>query len=109
MLLSQSAGLVSAADSIAGLVSALPAPRAVWVMVPAGSITEQVVTELLDALEPGDTISAFLRPNPAFHMDEGKVPVILVGAGSGESGMSAEEEKKIWESWGVKSPPTPDG
>lgn len=23
--------------------------------------------------------------------------------------MSAEEEKKIWESWGVKSPPTPDG
>ena len=44
------------AESLAGLVSALPAPRAVWVMVPAGHITESVVQELIGLLEPGDCI-----------------------------------------------------
>ena len=44
------------ADSLAGLVSALPAPRAVWVMVPAGHITESVVQELIGLLDPGDCI-----------------------------------------------------
>ena len=40
-------------SSLADLVAALPAPRAVWVMVPAGHITESVVTELIGLLEPG--------------------------------------------------------
>ena len=44
------------ASSIAELVAAMPAPRAVWVMVPAGRITDAVVTEVLAALEPGDVI-----------------------------------------------------
>jgi 6-phosphogluconate dehydrogenase len=44
------------ATSMAGLVAALPAPRTVWVMVPAGHITESVVTELIDLLSPGDCI-----------------------------------------------------
>jgi 6-phosphogluconate dehydrogenase len=44
------------ADSLRNLVLALPAPRAVWVMVPAGAITEQVVSELTALLEPGDVI-----------------------------------------------------
>ncbi|CAB4666014.1 unannotated protein [freshwater metagenome] len=44
------------ADSLSALVTALPTPRAVWVMVPAGAITEQVVTELAGLLEPGDAI-----------------------------------------------------
>jgi 6-phosphogluconate dehydrogenase len=38
------------------LVAALTPPRAVWVMVPAGAITERTVAALGDALEPGDTI-----------------------------------------------------
>jgi 6-phosphogluconate dehydrogenase len=42
--------------SVADLVAALPAPRTVWVMVPAGPITESVVTELGGLLEPGDLI-----------------------------------------------------
>ena len=42
--------------SIAELVAVLDAPRAVWVMVPAGEITESTVQALADALEPGDTI-----------------------------------------------------
>ena len=44
------------AASLADLVTALPAPRTVWVMVPAGHITEGVVTDLIGLLEPGDCI-----------------------------------------------------
>jgi 6-phosphogluconate dehydrogenase len=38
------------------LVEALEPPRAVWVMVPAGAITEHAIAELADLLSPGDTI-----------------------------------------------------
>ena len=44
------------AYSIAELVGRLAKPRAVWVMVPAGDATEAQITELLEHLEPGDTI-----------------------------------------------------
>ena len=37
----------------------------------------------LMALEPGDTVAAFLRRNPAFHAGRDRVPLILVGAGTG--------------------------
>jgi 6-phosphogluconate dehydrogenase len=42
--------------SIAELVSKLDKPRTVWVMVPAGDATEAQIAELLEHLEPGDTI-----------------------------------------------------
>ena len=45
-----------AAFSIAELVQKLAKPRAVWIMVPAGDATEAQVQELLQHLEPGDTI-----------------------------------------------------
>ena len=45
-----------AAYSIEELVGKLEAPRAVWVMVPAGDATEAQITELLEHLQPGDTI-----------------------------------------------------
>ena len=38
------------------LVAALAKPRAVWVMVPAGQITEQTVSALGELMEAGDTI-----------------------------------------------------
>ena len=38
------------------LVEAPEPPRAVWVMVPAGAITEHAIAELADLLSPGDTI-----------------------------------------------------
>jgi 6-phosphogluconate dehydrogenase len=44
------------AGSLDELVAALEPPRAVWLMLPAGAITEGVVTELAAHLEPGDTI-----------------------------------------------------
>ncbi|MEY2849578.1 MAG: decarboxylating 6-phosphogluconate dehydrogenase [Actinomycetota bacterium] len=42
--------------SLADLAEALPTPRIVWVMVPAGAITTQVVTDLVAVLSPGDLI-----------------------------------------------------
>ena len=44
------------AFSLAELVGKLAAPRAVWVMVPAGDATEAMIDELMGLLEPGDTI-----------------------------------------------------
>ncbi|MGE5198836.1 MAG: PepSY domain-containing protein [Rhodospirillaceae bacterium] len=37
----------------------------------------------LTALEPGDTVTAFLRRNPGFRPGRGKAPLILIGAGTG--------------------------
>jgi 6-phosphogluconate dehydrogenase len=44
------------ADSLAELKSQLEAPRAFWMMVPSGEITEGVFQELLGLAEEGDTI-----------------------------------------------------
>jgi 6-phosphogluconate dehydrogenase len=44
------------AQDIAGLVRATDAPRHVWVMLPAGAVTEAMVGQLADLLSPGDTI-----------------------------------------------------
>ena len=37
----------------------------------------------LFGLEPGDTVSAFLRRNPGFYAGRGRAPLILIGAGTG--------------------------
>jgi 6-phosphogluconate dehydrogenase len=46
----------STAGSLAELVKQLDRPRAVWLMVPAGEITEQTVTNLLDLLGRDDVL-----------------------------------------------------
>jgi 6-phosphogluconate dehydrogenase len=43
-------------ETLAALVAKLSAPRVVWMMVPAGEITESTVTSLLALLQQGDTI-----------------------------------------------------
>ncbi|HEY0919975.1 PepSY domain-containing protein [Devosia sp.] len=40
-------------------------------------------SEFLHALAPGDTIEAFVRPNPEFRPGRGREPVIMIGAGTG--------------------------
>jgi 6-phosphogluconate dehydrogenase len=47
---------VEAADSLAALVGKLAAPRAVWMMVPAGAITDSTVDALLGLLGADDTL-----------------------------------------------------
>ena len=44
------------AQNVAALVAKLPAPRAIWIMVPAGEATEAVLAQLLAACAPGDVI-----------------------------------------------------
>ncbi|MBS0517802.1 MAG: decarboxylating 6-phosphogluconate dehydrogenase [Proteobacteria bacterium] len=46
----------TAADSLAAVVKALNAPRTVWVMLPAGKITEETIAELAGLMQPGDVI-----------------------------------------------------
>lgn len=43
-------------DGLADLVSKLSAPRAVWMMLPAGEVTENTILQLMELLSPGDTI-----------------------------------------------------
>ena len=40
-------------------------------------------SNFLHALKPGETIEAFIQPNPRFRPASGKKPVILIGAGTG--------------------------
>ncbi len=44
------------ATSLEDLAANLSAPRAVWVMVPAGQITDTTIAALADVLEPGDVV-----------------------------------------------------
>ena len=49
-------GGATGVGSLAELVAALPAPRAAWVMVPAGDPTESTVRALGEALSRGDAV-----------------------------------------------------
>ena len=53
--LAKEAGLIPA-ESVRDLVSKLEAPRRVWLMLPAGSVTEGYVTQLVACLDAGDVL-----------------------------------------------------
>jgi 6-phosphogluconate dehydrogenase len=73
------------ATSVPDLVKRLTPPRAAWVMLPAGKVTEDCVNQLAELLEPGDTIidggntmfkddvrrAAALKPKGLTYMDVG--------------------------------------
>lgn len=43
-------------DSLADLISKLPSPRVVWLMLPAGDVTEAHIKECMTLLAPGDVL-----------------------------------------------------
>lgn len=43
-------------DSLKALVQALPAPKTVWLMVPAGGVVDGTIAALRDLLSPGDVV-----------------------------------------------------
>ena len=51
----QTAGAIGV-RTLPELVQALAAPRSIWLMVPAGEPTEQLITTLTPLLQPGDTL-----------------------------------------------------
>lgn len=42
--------------TLAELAAAVPAPRVIWVMVPSGRITDEVIREVAEVLDPGDLV-----------------------------------------------------
>ena len=50
------AGTIATASSLRELVGALSAPRVVWLMLPAGNVTEAGIDELGACLAPGDLV-----------------------------------------------------
>lgn len=47
---------VSDVATLAELAAALPAPRVIWVMVPSGAVTDTVIRDVAEVLEPGDLV-----------------------------------------------------
>lgn len=66
------------AYTLAELVEKLAAPRAIWVMLPAGDVTEQAVDQLADLLSPGDTI---IEAGNTFYKDDIRRAEALRGRG----------------------------
>ncbi len=79
--------------SLADMVSRLPSPRAVWVMVPAGDITEKVILALGDLLESGDAIidggNSFYQDDVrrAAHLADKGIHLIDAGTSGGVWGL----------------------
>jgi 6-phosphogluconate dehydrogenase len=66
------------ARSLEELVAKLPAPRAVWVMVPAGAPTEETVRILGERLASGDTV---IDGGNSFFKDDVRRARLLAGKG----------------------------
>ncbi len=66
------------ARSLEELVAKLPAPRAVWVMVPAGAPTEETVRALAERLAAGDTV---IDGGNSFFKDDVRRSRLLAGRG----------------------------
>jgi len=62
------------AYTVEELVGKLAAPRAIWVMLPSGDVTEQMIKTLIPLLQPGDTIID--SGNTNFHDDQRRAEML---------------------------------
>ena len=53
--LARESGMIPA-SSLEAVIDALPAPRVIWLMLPAGDVTHEYVVTLGERLEPGDIV-----------------------------------------------------
>jgi len=65
---------IAGANSLAHLVDQLAAPRAVWIMLPAGAITEQTIDDLTPLLKAGDIL---IDGGNSFYKDDIRRAAIL--------------------------------
>ena len=75
--LASEVGLIPA-DSAAALVGKLDAPRVVWLMLPAGDITESYVRQMQELLEPGDVL---IDGANSYYKDSIRRGALLAGSG----------------------------
>ncbi|HWG56658.1 MAG TPA: NADP-dependent phosphogluconate dehydrogenase, partial [Gaiellaceae bacterium] len=75
----------STAKTLRALAKQLEPPRHVWMMVPAGEITEDTFRKLLEILEPGDTIvdggNSFFRDSQRRYREARKRKLHFVDVG----------------------------
>ena len=71
---------VSDVPDLGALTAALSAPRAVWVMVPAGDPTRDTVRALADLLEPGDVV---IDGGNSYYRDDAANAALLAEKGIG--------------------------
>src|SRR6266850_1883956 len=62
------------ASSLVDLLRALTPPRIVWLMLPAGDATEQIVSALSGGMQPGDII---VDGGNSYYKDDGRRATML--------------------------------
>jgi 6-phosphogluconate dehydrogenase len=83
------------AYSIEELIGKLQAPRAIWIMLPAGNVTEQMIAKLLPLLSPGDTIID--GGNTNFHDDQRRAAMLK------EHGLNYIDQGTSGGIWGLEN------
>ncbi|MFB9148843.1 PepSY domain-containing protein [Roseovarius ramblicola] len=76
-------GVVPEASAVPRLYSLASGRRDGFVEIVVKKHPGGLCSGQLAALEPGDTVTAFLRRNPGFRPGRGRAPLILIGAGTG--------------------------
>ncbi|MCB2093380.1 MAG: PepSY domain-containing protein [Rhodobacteraceae bacterium] len=76
-------GILPEGSAVPRLYSLASARRDGFVEIVVSKHPGGLCSGQLTALEPGDTVTAFLRRNPGFRPGRGRAPLILIGAGTG--------------------------
>lgn len=76
-------GIVPAGSALPRLYSLASGSKDGFIEIVVRQHEAGLASGQLMALAPGQTVKAFLRRNPGFHMRPGRSPLILIGAGTG--------------------------